>query len=95
MAILVTSIAPYLQWCGLDVHMHKSLISTCDHATGLMVATDSITSHGKAFTVLPPDQPHKYLGVRATLLGDFSSEKEHVLLKQRIAALSKNEILSC
>ncbi len=47
---------------------------------------------GKPFTVLCPDEPPKHLGVRMTMLGDFTAEKAHVLtvMGQRSASLSKD-----
>jgi hypothetical protein len=67
-----------------------------NHATGIQVATDSITLNGQSFTTLPPDKPYKYLGVRATISGDLSAEKEYILdeMKQRLAALSEDRVLS-
>ena len=51
------------------------------------IATDSITLNGEPFAVLSPNEPHKHLGVRMTMLGDFSAEKEHVCseMRQRLA----------
>ena len=95
MAIIVKSAGPYLNWCGLEVNMPKSMVSAVDHATDKMVATDSITLNGMPFTVLPPDQLHKHLGLRATIMGDFAAEKAHVLaeMKLQLEALKGNAVL--
>jgi len=96
MNIMVNAIAPILKWTGLEVHMIKSQCTGINHATGIQVATDSITLNGQSFTTLPPDKPYKYLGVRATISGDLSAEKEYILdeMKQRLAALSEDRVLS-
>ncbi len=47
---------------------------------------DSITLNGQPFAVLLPDAQHKYPGVRITMLGDFSAEKEHVLKERNVTA---------
>jgi hypothetical protein len=52
MTILVTSMGPYLSWCGLEVNMPNWLIFAHYLVTGLMVATGSVTLNGIAFTVL-------------------------------------------
>jgi hypothetical protein len=67
-----------------------------DMRTGQSVATDSITLHGEPFPVIPPDRPHKHLGVRMALNGDFSAEKEHVNkeMRQRLEALAEDRVLS-
>jgi hypothetical protein len=61
MQVMVRSVAPFLEWLGLLLNMLKSKISVINHATGLLVATDSITFNGIPFTVLPPDAAHKVL----------------------------------
>ena len=64
--------------------------------TGKSIATDSITLNGEPFAVLSQNEPHKHLGVRMTMLGDFSAEKEHVRseMRQRLAALKEDRVLS-
>ena len=64
--------------------------------TGRSIATDSITLNGEPFAVLSPNEPHKHLGVRMTMLGDFSAEKEHVRseMRQRLAALKEDRVPS-
>lgn len=64
--------------------------------TGKSIATDSITLNGEPFTVLLPDEPHKHLGVRMTMLGDFAAEKDHVRqeMRRRLAALKEDRVLS-
>ncbi len=49
-----------------------------DTLTGQQVATDSITLYGQPFHVILPNQSHMYLGLRMTIDGDFSAEKENV-----------------
>ena len=43
MQVMVRAVAPFLDWLGLLLSMLKSKISAINHATGLPVATDSIT----------------------------------------------------
>ena len=49
-----------------------------------------------AAQVLAPDEHYKDLGVRATVTGDFSAEKQYVLdeMRQRLAALKEDRVLS-
>ena len=53
-------------------------------------------NYGVAFPVILPDQPYKYLGVRGTMLGDFTAEKEHVLsdMVKKLAALKEDRLLT-
>ena len=46
---------------------------------GDCVATDHVTLNGVPFAALAPDEPYKYLGVLATVMGDFSAENQYVL----------------
>ena len=80
--------------CSSD--LGKSVVRAADMATGRPIPTDSITLEGKPFPYVPPDQPYKHLGVRATLLGDFSAEKQHVRqeMQRRLAALREDRALS-
>ena len=96
MCIQVQYVGAYLEWTGQLVQTNKSEIVGVDRRTGRPIATDSITLHGKPFTVLSPDEPHKHLGVRMTMLGDFTAEKEHVLkvMGQRFASLKEDRTLS-
>jgi hypothetical protein len=59
------------------------------------VATDNVTLHGVPFAALAPDEHYKYLGVRATVTGDFSAEKQYVLdeMRQRLTALKEDRVL--
>ncbi len=54
-----------------------------NHATGLPVATDSITFNGIPFTIPPPDAAHKVLEVFMTLTGSYREHKEYVLAKMK------------
>ena len=76
--------------------VRKTKIVGVDMKTGKSIATDSITLNGEPFAVLSPNEPHKHLGVRMTMLGDFSAEKEHVRseMRQRLAALKEDRVLS-
>ena len=96
MSILVTKLGAFVHWLGLQVNMQKSYISAIDFSTGQPVATDSITLNGASFTYLPPDQPHKHLGVRMTMTGCFQAEKDHVRgeMQQRLASLRDDDVLS-
>ena len=75
---------------------NKSKIVGVDMKTGKSIATDSITLNGEPFAVLSPNEPHKHLGVRMTMLGDFSAEKEQVQkeMRQCLAALKEDRVLS-
>ena len=68
----------------------------CRYEDRKSIATDGITLNGEPFAVLSPNEPHKHLGVRMTMLGDFSAEKEHVRseMRQRLAALKEDRVLS-
>jgi len=96
MAIVVPKVADYLRWAGMEVNLKKSGISAIDFNTGARVATDSITLNGHPFPVIPPDQPHKHLGVRMTMTGDFRAEKEYVReeMTNRLQALKADRDLS-
>ena len=95
MQVLVSAVSPFLVWLGLLVNMTKSFISAFDFGTGKVVATDSVTLHGSPFLVLEPNQAHKHLGVRMTIMGDFTAEKNHVQgeMQRRLDALLGNEAL--
>ena len=95
MQVMVTAVAPFLEWLGLLLNMLKSKISAINHATGLPVATDSITFNGIPFTVLPPDAAHKVLGVFMTLTGSYREHKEYVLakMKRRCKALAEDDAI--
>ena len=58
--------------------MPKPYIPAIDFSNGQPVATDSITFNGTPFSILPPDQAHKHLGVRMAMTGNFDSEKIYV-----------------
>jgi len=96
MRILVSSIVPFLRWKGLLINLKKSRISAINYASGQALPTDSITLEGKPFPVLQPTEPHKHLGVRMTLTGDFTAEKNHVKeeMQSRLASLKEDEVLS-
>jgi hypothetical protein len=53
------------------------------YATGLAVATDSVTFNGVPFTVLPPDAARKALGVFMTLTGSYKEHTEYMMAKMR------------
>ena len=65
-------------------------------STGRPVPTDSVTFNGVPFPVILPDQPYKHLGVRGTMMGDFSAEKQHVLgdMTKKLEALREDRVLS-
>jgi hypothetical protein len=69
--------------------MKKSEIAGIDFATGEAIATDNIKLDGQAFQVQDVEQAHKLLGVRISLKGDFTAEKQHVLktMQERVQAL--------
>ena len=96
MAILVPTVDRYLKWAGMEINLQKCAISAVDMKTGQRVATDSITLRGEPFPVIPPDQPHKHLGLRLSLTGDFSHEKIYVCEEMRklLAALAEDRVLS-
>jgi hypothetical protein len=50
-----------------------------------------VIGNGLPFAALAPDEHYKYLGVRATVTGDFSAEKQYVLdeMRQRLTALKE------
>ena len=78
------------------VAVHKIKIVGVDMKIGKSIATDSITLNGEPFAVISPNEPHKHLGVRMTMLGTFSAEKDYVLseMRQRLAALKEDRALS-
>ena len=45
---------------------------------------------------LAPDEHYKYLGVRATVTGDFSAEEQYVLdeMQQQLTDLKEDRVLS-
>jgi hypothetical protein len=96
MAIMVQEVGAYIHWAGMRVHMLKSEVVGVNFKNGERVATDHITLNGVPFAALALDEPHKYLGVRATVMGDFSAEKQYVLaeMQQRLTALKDNLALS-
>jgi hypothetical protein len=96
MALMVPAVAGYVEWAGMEINLNKCGVTAVDMRTGLRVATDSITLHGKTFPVISPDQPHKHLGLRMALNGDFSAEKAHVCstMKRRLDALAEDRVLA-
>ena len=95
MRALVNKIGPLFKWLGMSLNMSKSYISAINFATGRAIPTDSITFDGKPFSVLPPDQAHKHLGIRMTLTGDFRVEKDYVRaeMHRRIKDLMEDKVL--
>ncbi len=91
-------VGAYISWAGMLVHMMKSKIVGINFRTGdsERVATDNVTLHGVPFAALAPGEHYKYLGVRATVTGDFSAEKQYVLdeMRQRLTALKEDRVLS-
>ena len=85
-----------IMWRGMKVHLDTSRIVALDMRTGRSVPTDSITLNGVQFHVISPDQPHKHLGVRATMMGDFAAEKKHVLcyMNKKLESLMEDRVLS-
>ena len=73
-----------------------SRIRAADMGTGRPVPTDSVTLNGVPFPVILPDQPYKHLGVRGTMLGDFTAEKQHVLgdMAKKLKALQEDRLLT-
>ncbi len=71
MAILVSKVAGYLEWAGMEINRKKWGITAMDMRTGQRVETDSITLHGQPFPVILPNQLHKHLGLRMAMNGDF------------------------
>jgi hypothetical protein len=96
MAILVTKTADYLQWAGMDIHLKKCGVTAMDMRNGQLVATDSITLRRQPFPFIHPNQPHKHLGVRMAIDGNFFAEKEHVRsdMEQRLNALAEDGVLT-
>ena len=43
------------------------------------VLRQTMSLNGVPFAALAPDEPYKYLGVLATVMGDFSAENQYVL----------------
>jgi hypothetical protein len=73
----------YLDWSGTRVNRAKSEIAGVDFATGATIATDSIQLNGTPFKATESDQAHKLLGVRISITGDFTSEKEYVMCEMQ------------
>jgi hypothetical protein len=63
----------YVIWAEVKINMGKSGIRAVDIGTGRSVPMDSDTLNGVPFPVTLPDQPYKHLGVRGTMMGDFSA----------------------
>jgi hypothetical protein len=86
----------YVLWAGMKINMEKSAIRVVDMRTGRSVPTDSVKLNGVSFPVILPDQPYKHLGVRGTMLGDFTAEKEHVLsdMVKKLEALKEDRLLT-
>ena len=57
------------------MHLGISRIVAVDMRTGRSVPTDRITLNGVPFPVSSPDQLHKHLDVRATVMGDFALKR--------------------
>jgi hypothetical protein len=86
----------YVAWAGMKINMEKSAIRAVDMSTGRPVPTDSVQLNGVSFPVVLPDQPYKHLGVRGTMLGDFTAEKQHVLgdMATKLKALQEDRLLT-
>ena len=76
--------------------MKKSEIAGVDFATEEMIATDNIRLDGQVFHAIDANQAHKVLGVRISLTGDFTAEKQHVLttMQVRLQALREDRMLT-
>jgi hypothetical protein len=96
MSILVNGTGAFVPWLGLQINTQKSYISAIDFSTDQPVATDCITLNGIHITNLPPNQPHKHLGVRMTMTCCFQAGKDHVRgeMQRRLTSLSDDEVLS-
>ena len=96
LAIMAQMAGDYVIWAGMKINMDKSGIRAADMGTGRPVPTDSVTLNGVPFPVILPDQPYKHLGVRGTMLGDFTAEKQHVLgdMAKKLKALQEDRLLT-
>jgi hypothetical protein len=86
----------YVIWAEVKINMGKSGIRAVDIGTGQSVPTDCDTLNGVPFPVNLPDQPYEHLGVRGTMMGDFSAEKQHLLgdLVKKLEALREDRLLT-
>jgi hypothetical protein len=92
MCTQVQQVGSYLEWTGQSVQTNKSKVVGVDLSTGQPIAADSITLNGKPFAELRPDEAHKHLGVRLTMLDDLTAEKKHVQqgMEQKCKALKED-----
>ena len=96
LSIMVPMAGDYVVCTGMKINMTKSGIRAVDMSTGCPVLTDSVTFNGVPFPVILPDHPYKHLGVRGTMMGDFSAEKQHVLgdMTKKLEALREDRLLT-
>ncbi len=73
--------------------MKKSEIAGIYFDTGEQISTNNIKMYGQTFRVLDVEQPHKLLGVRISLKGNFTAEKQHVLetMQEHAQALREDQ----
>jgi hypothetical protein len=85
MATLMQCVHEFCRRAGVHINLGKSEVMGYDFGRARQINTRTLTfgeGHPKHIT---PDTPFKYLGVRLTILGDMSSEREYII--QKSAAL--------
>jgi hypothetical protein len=96
LAIMATVAGDNVIWTGMKMNMSKSGIRAVDMRTGCPVPTDSVKYNDVSFPLILPDQPYNHLGVRVTMMGDFSAEKQHILsdMTRKLEALREDRLLT-
>ena len=87
MAKLMQCVHEFCKWAGVNINLGKSEVTGYDFARMRPINTNALRIGGGRPKHILPDTPFKYLGIRLTILGDMSAEREYVL--QKSAALGK------
>ena len=75
---LLNTVESFSLWSGVKVNLRKSEISGYDFRNEQAIWVGDLTLGAGCMTYLKPTEAFKYLGIRLSITGDMSAEKEHI-----------------
>ena len=81
MAKLMQCVHEFCAWAGVHINMGKSEIAGYDFGRSRAINTRGLQIGGGHPKHIRPDTPFKYLGLRLTIMGDMTAEREYVMQK--------------
>ena len=81
MAKLMQCVHEFCAWAGVHINMGKSEIAGYDFGRSRAINTRGLQIGGGHPKHIRPDTPFKYLGLRLTIMGDMTAEREYVIQK--------------